>query len=151
MPDTIFDKIIRGEIDCWKVWEDDNHLAFLTPFPNTRGLTVLIPKANIGDYVFSLDDTAYAELLAASKKVAKILEKAFNTPRIAMIFEGTGVAYVHAKLYPLHGKLASETNIWSTHTEFYPEYVGYMTTVEGPKMLDKELASIQKLILDAQK
>jgi len=40
----------------WKVWEDEKFLAFLTPFPNTPGFTVVIPKQNPGDYVFSLDD-----------------------------------------------------------------------------------------------
>ena len=51
MSDTLFDKIISGEIPSYKVWEDDKHLAFLTPFPNTPGLTVLIPKKNPGDIV----------------------------------------------------------------------------------------------------
>jgi diadenosine tetraphosphate (Ap4A) HIT family hydrolase len=151
MSDTIFDKIIRGEMKCWKVWEDEKHMAWLTPFPNTPGLTVLVPKENKGDYVFGLEDEVYHDLLEASKKVAKILEKAFNTPRVAMVFEGTGVAYVHTKLYPLHGKLASETDVWSSPQEFYPEYVGYMTTVEGPKMSDEELDAIQQKIIDAQK
>lgn len=82
--------------------------------------------------------------------MAKILEKAFNTPRVALVFEGTGVAYVHAKLHPLHGKLATETNVWSKHKEFYPEYLGYMTTVEGPKMSDEELDKIQKLIVETK-
>ena len=150
MTDTIFEKIISGKIKSWKVWEDEKHLAFLTPFPNTPGLTILIPKENKGDYVFNLEDEVYSDLLEASKKVAKVLEMAFNTPRVAMVFEGTGVAYVHAKLYPLLGKLASETNVWSSHKEFYPEYVGYMTTVEGPKMSDEELDNIQQKILAVQ-
>ncbi|RJR24200.1 HIT family protein [Candidatus Microgenomates bacterium] len=150
MPETIFDKILKGEIKSWKVWEDDKHIAFLTPFPNTPGQTIVIPKENKGDYVFSLSEEVYSDLLLAAKKVAKILEKAFNTPRIAMVFEGTGVAYVHAKLYPLCGKLASETDVWSSHKEFYPEYVGYLTTVEGPKMSDQELDEIQQKILKAQ-
>ncbi len=150
MAETIFEKIIKGEIKSWKIWEDDNYLAFLTPFPNTPGSTVVVPKTDNGDYLFSLTDEAYQGLLRASRKVAKILEKAFQTPRVAMVFEGTGVAYVHAKLYPLHGKLAGETNVWSTHQEFYPEYVGYLTTVEGPKMSDQELEEIQKKILEVQ-
>src|ERR1035437_1716342 len=139
MPETIFDKIIKGEMKSWKVWEDEKYLAFLTPFPNTPGLTIVVPKINTGGYIFNLDNDNYVGLLEASKKVAKILEKAFSTPRVALVFEGTGVAYVHAKLYPLHGKLATETNVWSKHKEFYPEYVGYMTTVEGLKMSDEEL------------
>jgi len=151
MVETIFDKIIKGEWKSWKVWEDDNYMAWLTPFANTPGLTIVVPKENKGDYVFSLDDEVYKGLLDATRKVAKILEKAFHTPRVAMVFEGTGVAHVHAKLYPLHGKLAGETDIWSTHVEFYPEYVGYLTTVEGPKMADEELDKLQKQIIDAQK
>lgn len=56
MSDTIFDKIVRGEMHSYKVWEDDSFLAFLTPFPNTPGLTVVIPKHNPGDYIFGLND-----------------------------------------------------------------------------------------------
>ncbi len=37
------------------------------------------------------------------------------------------------------------------YTDFYPEYVGYLTTVEGPKMSDDELNKIQQKILEAQK
>jgi diadenosine tetraphosphate (Ap4A) HIT family hydrolase len=151
MIDTIFSKIVRGEIPSYKVWEDDRYLAFLTPFPNTPGLTVVIPKTNPGDYVFGLSDVEYRDFLDAVRKVAGILEKAFDTSRVALAFEGTGVAHVHAKLYPLHGRLASETEVWSNHTEFYPEYVGYFTTVEGPRMGDEELKKIQQKILNAAK
>ena len=150
MPETIFDKLVRGEIPSWKVWEDEKHLAFLTPFPNTPGFTVVIPKTNIGDYVFSISEESYIELMHATRTVAKILEKAFSTPRVALIFEGTGVAHVHAKLIPLHGKLAGETDVWSKHKEFNEEYQGFLTTAEGPKMDDEELTRIQKRILDAQ-
>jgi diadenosine tetraphosphate (Ap4A) HIT family hydrolase len=150
MSDTIFDKIVRGEMDAYKVWEDDKHLAFLTPFPNTPGFTVLIPKTNVGDYVFALDDVAYADFMKATKTLAKILEKAFDTPRVALIFEGTGIAYIHAKLIPLHGKLADETGVWSPHTEFNEEYQGWLTTAEGPQMDDARLTEIQKKIQDAQ-
>ncbi|MEI6183813.1 MAG: HIT family protein, partial [Polynucleobacter sp.] len=85
MSDKIFDKIVRGEMQSYKIWEDDDHLAFLTPFPNTPGFTVLIPKTNIGDYVFALSDEQYGNLLNATKMVAKILEKALAVPRVALI------------------------------------------------------------------
>ncbi len=143
---TIFDKIVSGEMKSWTVWEDENYLAFLTPFPNTPGFTVVIPKVNAGDYVFSLDDTIYHGLWDATRKVAKQLEKAFATPRVAVVFEGTGVAHVHAKLIPLHGELAGKTDVWSKHTEFNPTYTGHLTTVEGPKMDDAELDKIQAQI-----
>ena len=150
MSDTIFDKIVRGEMQSYKIWEDDDHLAFLTPFPNTPGLTVVIPKTNIGDYVFALSDEQYGNLLNAAKLVAKILEKALDVPRVALIFEGTGVAYVHAKLIPLHGELAAKTDIWSDHTEFTEEYKGCLTTAEGPLMDESRLKEIQKKIIAFQ-
>jgi histidine triad (HIT) family protein len=143
---TIFDDIVEGKMKSWPVWEDERFLAFLTPFPNTPGFTVVIPKQNVGDYVFSLDDDLYGEFMKAVKTVANILEKAFDTPRVALVFEGTGVAHVHAKLIPLHGKLAGETNVWSKDTEFYEEYRGWLTTTEGPKMSDARLDEIQAKI-----
>ncbi|MCE7936336.1 HIT family protein [Candidatus Saccharibacteria bacterium CPR2] len=151
MSDTIFDKIVRGEMDSYKVWEDDKHLAFLTPFPNTPGFTVLIPKTNIGDYIFTLDDKAYSDLMLAAKNVARILEEALGVPRVALVFEGTGVAYVHAKLIPLHGELAAKTDVWSDHTEFTEEYKGYITTAEGPQMSAEQLKAIQAKIFEAGK
>ena len=147
---TIFDDIVSGKMKSWQVWEDGEFLAFLTPFPNTPGFTVVIPKKNIGDYVFGMDDELYARYMKAVKTVAKILEKAFETPRVALIFEGTGIAHVHAKLIPLHGKLAGETDIWSPHKEFNEEYQGWLTTAEGPKMSDERLDEIQAKIRAAQ-
>ena len=150
MPETIIDKIISGEMKSWKVWEDDEFLAFLTPFPNTPGFTVVIPKQNPGDYVFSLDNELYERFMRAVKAVANTLEKAFDTPRVALIFEGTGVAYVHAKLVPLHGDLANETGVWSPHKESHETYQGWITTAEGPKMDDERLDEIQAKIRSAQ-
>lgn len=147
---TIFDDIVSGKMKSWSVWEDDEFLAFLTPFPNTPGFTVVIPKHNAGDYVFSLNDDFYSKYMQVVKTVANILEKAFDTPRVALVFEGTGVAHVHAKLIPLHGKLAGETGVWSPHKEFNEEYRGWLTTAEGPKMSDERLDEIQAKIRSVQ-
>lgn len=149
MSETIFHKIVAGEMDARIVWEDDEYMAFLTPFPNTPGFTVVIPKKDVGDYLFTLDDEAYQGLMSASKKVARKIEKAFNTSRVAMIVEGTGVAYVHVKLLPLLGELAGQTNVWSKEKEFHPEYIGHITSAEGPKMDDAELDRIQEMIKKA--
>lgn len=52
MPETLYEKVIRDEIPTYKAWEDEHLLAFLTPFPNTPGVTVVTPKTNPDDYVF---------------------------------------------------------------------------------------------------
>ncbi len=143
---TLFDKIINNQIPSFKVYEDQDYLAFLTPFPNTKGLTIVIPKINPGAYLFDLNDDTYLGLLLISKKIAKALEKALEVERVAMVVEGTGVAHVHVKLYPLFGITKEETNVWSTHQEYYPNYAGYLTTVEGPKMSDQELEEVKTKI-----
>ncbi len=151
MSETIFDLIVAGKIKSYPIWEDENYLAFLTPFPNTPGFSVLIPKKNPGDYFFDLNDDLICELTKRAKIVANLLKKALKVSRVALVVEGTGVAYTHLKLIPLHGDLASKTNVFSAHQEFYPEYVGYLTTTEGPKMDDEQLVKIQQAILKADK
>ncbi len=146
---TLFDGIVDGSIPSWKVWEDEKYLAFLTPFPNTPGVTVVIPKANPGDYLFDMPDDQVAGLMVAVKTVAKLLETAFEVNRVGLVFEGTGIAHVHAKLYPLHGDLGGQTGVWSKHQEFYPEYAGYMTTVEGPQADDQTMNDMQQKIRKA--
>lgn len=147
---TIFDDIVEGKMKSWKVWEDDKFLAFLTPFPNTPGATVVIPKTNPGDDAFSLDDTLYTEFMLVVKTVAALLERALGVPRVAMIIEGTGVAHVHAKLYPLHGDLARGIGSAVSHEqEFTSEYRGWLTSVDGPKMDDTQLDEIQAKLIQA--
>lgn len=148
LPDTIFDKILRDEIPNWKVWEDENHIAFLTPFPNTPGVTIVIPKTNPGDYVFDVPEEVYLNLLKATKKVATALEKVFNT-KIALIFEGTGVPYLHAKLYPMHNVYNFDESQMPTETIFSKDYKGYLITQSGPKMADEELTLLKQEIKNA--
>lgn len=144
---TIFDKIISGDIPAYIVWEDEQYMAFLTPFANTRGVTVVIPKVNPGDYVFALDDTQIAGLMAASRQVARLLEKALEVKRVALVFEGEAVPHVHAKLYPMHNlDVERET----PEKAFFNEYPGYITTQEGPEMDREQLQEIQAKIKAAQ-
>jgi histidine triad (HIT) family protein len=147
---TIFDKIVTGDIPAYTIWEDANYMAFLTPFANTSGFTVVIPKVNPGENYLSVEDKVYSDLLLASKQVAQLLRKAFNVQRVGLIIEGEGVPHLHVKLIPMHGQ-HDETGPHPGHIEFYEEYPGYLTTIEGPKMSDEQLTKIQKIILKAGK
>lgn len=142
---TLFDKIVNGDIPAWKVWEDDNYLAFLTPWPNTPGFTVVVPKQNPGDNYLDVDDAAFTGLLLAAKKVAGILRKAFDTYRVALVLEGEGVPHLHAKLIPLHG-LGTDSGLHRHEPIFNATYQGFLTTANGPKMKDEELTEIQAKI-----
>ena len=71
---TICTKIIKGEIPCHKVWEDDKHFAFLDINPWTEGHTLVVPKKE-HDYLFDMPDADYAAMLLAAKKVAALLKR----------------------------------------------------------------------------
>ena len=77
------------------------------------------------------------------KKVSKRLDNVLKVGRNALIFEGTGVPHVHAKLFPLHGYLGQAMDIDSNSRTFYEEYQGYLTTLGGPKMDDKKLDELR--------
>ncbi len=101
---TIFHQIVSGEVPCHKIWEDEGHLAFLSIFPNTEGVTVVVPKKYESSYFAESSDEALSSLILAAKKVAKLLDtKLPGVGRVALVFEGYGVNYLHAKLFPMHG------------------------------------------------
>jgi diadenosine tetraphosphate (Ap4A) HIT family hydrolase len=141
--DCLFCKFVAGELPCHKVWEDDKHLAFLTIFPNTPGVTVVITKKHYPSYAFALEDDVYRELTAAAKKVGKLLDsKLPDVGRTALVLEGMAIDHMHVKLYPLHGTKEMKPTMESGKTVYFENYPGYITTLEGPREDDKKLAQL---------
>ena len=98
---SIFTKITKGEIPCYKIAEDDNFLAFLDVNPNAKGHTLCIPKLEI-DKIFDIEDDLYIGLMKFSKKIAIALEKAVPCKRIGMAVIGLEVPHAHVHLIPLN-------------------------------------------------
>jgi histidine triad (HIT) family protein len=98
---SIFTKIIEGEIPCYKVAEDDRHIAFLDINPNAKGHTLCVPKVE-ENKIFDLDKAAYADLMEFSRKVAIALEKTVPCKRVGMSVIGLEVPHVHVHLIPLN-------------------------------------------------
>jgi histidine triad (HIT) family protein len=98
---SIFTKIIKGEIPCYKIAEDDNFLAFLDVNPNAKGHTLCIPKREI-DRIFDIEDDLYIGLMQFSKKIAIALEKTVPCKRIGMAAIGLEVPHAHVHLIPLN-------------------------------------------------
>ena len=98
---SIFTKIIKGEIPCYKIAEDADFLAFLDVNPNAKGHTLCVPKQEI-DKIFDLEDDLYLGLMQFSKKVAVALEKTIQCNRIGMAVIGLEVPHAHVHLIPLN-------------------------------------------------
>ena len=102
MQDSIFTKIIKGEIPCHKVYEDDKTLAFLDIHPIQPGMTLVVPKLQIENFA-DLPAEDYAALWQTVKKVAQHLQQAFpDKKRIGVQVEGLDVPHVHVKLIPIN-------------------------------------------------
>ena len=100
MAESIFTKIIKGEIPCYKILEDDRFIAFLDVFPIKKGHTLVVPKVQI-DYIFHLDDRLLSDLMLFTKKVAQKMEKAIPCERIGVAVIGLEVPHAHIHLVPL--------------------------------------------------
>tara|TARA_B100000123_G_C25656906_1_gene395825 strand:- start:547 stop:939 length:393 start_codon:yes stop_codon:yes gene_type:complete len=100
MSDSIFTKIIKGEIPCYKIAEDDRFIAFLDVFPIKKGHTLVVPKVQI-DYLFDLDDSLLSDLMIFAKKVAQKMQSAISCERIGIAVIGLEVPHAHIHLVPL--------------------------------------------------
>jgi histidine triad (HIT) family protein len=97
---TIFSRIVKGEIPCYKIAEDERFFAFLDINPVMKGHTLVIPKRE-DDYIFNLDDEEIAAMMVFAKKVAKAIEKAVPCKRIAVAVIGLEVPHAHIHLIPI--------------------------------------------------
>ncbi len=98
--DSIFTKIIKGEIPAYIIAEDDNFIAFLDVFPLVEGHTLVIPKQQV-DYIFNLDDSTLAGLNVFAKKIALAIEKSVSCKRIGTAVIGLEVPHAHIHLIPI--------------------------------------------------
>ncbi len=99
MQDSVFTKIIKGEIPCHKVYEDDKTLAFLDIHPVQPGHTLVIPKRQV-EFVWDLEDEDYRALMDTAKKVAQRLRIVVGASYVGEKIIGTDVPHAHVHLIP---------------------------------------------------
>lgn len=97
MSECIFCKIVRGDISCYKVWEDDKFVAFLDVNPFCRGHVIVIPKKHFR-WVWDVED--YAGYMEAVREVVGFLRNAFETDYVQEAVIGEEVEHCHVHLFP---------------------------------------------------
>jgi histidine triad (HIT) family protein len=98
---SIFSRIVKGEIPCYKIAEDDNFLAFLDINPLAKGHTLVIPKKET-DYIFEVEDQELGGLFVFAKRVALAIEKVVACKRIGIAVLGLEVPHAHVHLVPIN-------------------------------------------------
>jgi histidine triad (HIT) family protein len=99
MQESLFTKIIRGDIPSHKIYEDDDVYAFLDIHPVTKGHTLVIPKKQV-EFVWDLDQPDYQALTNAAKKIAVELRRILDVPYVGQQIVGTDVPHAHIHLIP---------------------------------------------------
>lgn len=149
MNDCIFCQIVSGKAPSHRVWEDEDHLAFLSIFPNTEGFSIVIPKKHYSSYIFDLPDEVMSKLMIATKKVAKLLDtKLEDVGRTGLMFEGFEIDHVHAKLFPMHGTKSKDWKpiLSPGNLKYFLKYEGYISSHSHIRADDKVLATLAKKI-----
>ena len=97
---SLFTQIIKGEIPCYKIAEDDSFLAFLDINPLVRGHALVIPKVEI-DYLFDIDDDVLQNMIVFAKNVASKIKNAIPCDRVGVSVIGLEVPHAHIHLIPI--------------------------------------------------
>lgn len=82
-PDNIFAKILRGEIPCFKVYEDDRCLAFLDIMPRTPGHTLVLPKSPARN-ILDVAPEDFAHVMKVAQKIAKTAVEVFDADGVTV-------------------------------------------------------------------
>ncbi|CAI8209389.1 MAG: putative HIT-like protein [Cryomorphaceae bacterium] len=98
---SIFSKIISGDVPAYKVFENENFLAFLDIFPLAKGHVLVIPKKET-DYLFDIFSDEYLELWKFVQQVAKAMDMVIDCKRIGVAVIGLEVPHTHIHLVPLN-------------------------------------------------
>ena len=115
---SVFSKIIKGEIPCYKIAEDDRYFAFLDINPLKAGHTLVVPKQET-DYIFDLDDEQLTGLIIFSKRIAAAIKSAFPCNRIGIAVLGLEVPHAHVHLVPMDSM--EDVNFRNPKLRFTPE------------------------------
>lgn len=103
-PDNIFARILRGEIPCVKVYEDDKTIAFMDVMPQAEGHTLVVPK-EAAENVLDLSPAGMAAMMATTQKIARAIQTALQPDGIVLTqfngaAAGQSVFHVHFHIIP---------------------------------------------------
>lgn len=101
MQDSVFAKIIKGEIPSHKIYEDDHSFAFLDIHPIQTGHVLVVPKRQVG-FVWDLEPEEYTHLMQTVQKVGRRIHEVFpEHTRVGVMIEGLDITdHAHIKVFP---------------------------------------------------
>ncbi|MDB5163238.1 MAG: hypothetical protein JWO54_145 [Candidatus Saccharibacteria bacterium] len=128
MQDSIFTKIIKGEIPSHKVYEDEKTLAFLSIYPSVIGHTLVIPKIQV-ETLWDLPSEDYLAVMRTAQKVALRLKEVLGVERVGEKVIGLDVPHAHVHLVPF----TAPEEYYAKETTDEPDYAALAALSERLK------------------
>lgn len=97
---SIFTKIINNELPAYRIFENEKIISFLTIEPIQLGHTLVIPKTEVNHWM-DVPETEYIEVYKQAKIIAKAIQKATSSTRVAQAVVGLEVPHFHLHLIPM--------------------------------------------------
>ena len=119
-PNNVFAKILRGELPCVKVYEDDHTLAFMDIMPQTPGHAVVIPKEAAVD-MMDLSPDGAARLIQTTQKIARAARTALDASAVTIVQRS--------------GRDSGQT-VFHVHFNVMPHYPGVALKIHAQNMVD---------------
>ncbi len=119
-PDNIFAKILRGEIPCVKVYEDEKTLAFMDVMPEAEGHVLVVPKEG-AENILDLSPESLTAMMATTQKVAKAVDRAIRPDGI---------------LLKQYNRPAAGQSVFHVHFHIVPRWEGVPLAPHGKVMVD---------------
>lgn len=132
-PQNVFAQIIRGEAPCYKLYEDDDVLAFLDIFPQSLGHTLVIPKRSDARNILEIEPEALAKVMAVTQRLTRVLVSELQPA-------GVQVAQ-------FNGAPAGQT-VFHIHMHIVPRFEGESLAIHASQKADpKDLEALQARLL----
>jgi len=128
MQDSLFTKIIKGEIPSHKIYEDEKTLAFLSIYPSVEGHTLVIPKAQV-ETLWDLNSEDYVAVMQTTQKVALRLRHVLGVERVGEKVIGLDVPHAHVHLVPFN----SPEEYYAKETTDEPDHAALAAIAERLK------------------
>lgn len=97
---SVFTKIINNELPAYRIFENDLVISFLTIEPIQLGHTLVVPKTEVNHWM-DVNEEEYLEVYLQAKKIAKAIQKATGSKRVAQAVVGLEVPHFHLHLIPM--------------------------------------------------
>lgn len=101
MEDSIFTKIIKGEIPGEVIFSDELCFVILTIEPISPGHMLIVPREQI-DHVWDMPPDLYQHLMGIGKQMAELMRRAYSYKRVSLFVEGFGVPHAHLHINGLN-------------------------------------------------